>query len=98
MGAVAYMLLGRLKGCSFANEELDRSSIVYAKGEQLGNLSDYESEEVCRKTSRTWDTEWDGVRITHLRFFDETSPANVREFVYGSDSGQYVEVSGGATN
>ena len=98
LGAVAYMLLGKLKGCNFAKEELDRSSIVYAKGESLGHLSSYESGEVCRKTSNNWDTGWDGVRLTHLQFFDETSPTNVREFVYKPASGEYVEVSGGVTN
>ena len=85
------MLLGKLKGCNFAKEELDRSSIVYAKGESLGHLSSYESGEVCRKTSNNWDTGWDGVRLTHLQFFDETSPTNVREFVYKPASGSMLK-------
>ena len=97
LGDVAYMLLGRLKGCSFANEELDRASIVYVKGDQLGHLSNYASAEVCGKTSRTWVTGWDGVRITHLRFFDESSPTNVREFVYDESRGAYVETPSGSS-
>ena len=92
------MLLGRIKGCSFANQELDRSSIVYAKGERLGRLSGYAAEEICRKSSSAWDTQWDGVKITHLRFFDESSPTNAREYVYDSASERYVESSGDATN
>ena len=35
MGAVANTLLGRVKGCNFANGESDRSSIVYAETEPL---------------------------------------------------------------
>ena len=96
LGDVAYMLLGRLKGCGFANEELDRASIVYVKGDRLGRLSNYESAEVCRKTSSTWETGWDGVRITHLRLFDESSPTNVREFVYDESRGEYVEKPSGS--
>ena len=94
LGAVAYMLLGSVKGCNFADEELDRSSIVYVKGERLGRLSTYESQEVCRMASSEWDTGWDGIRITHLRIFDETSPTNAMEYVYDLDGMQYIESSG----
>ena len=94
LGAVAYMLLGSVKGCSFADEELDRSSIVYAKGERLGLLSQYESQEVCRMVSSTWDSGWDGMRITHLRIFDESSPTNAMEYVYDPDGMQYIESPG----
>ena len=99
LGAVAYMLLGSVRGCSFASEELKRSSIVYVKGERLGRLTTYESEEACGKTSRTWDTGWEGLRITRLRIFDESRPANVREYVYDPDDGRYVEssASGGSS-
>ena len=91
LGAVAYMLLGSVRGCSFASEELSRSSSVYLQWEELGRLPTYESDEVCGRTSRTWDTGWTGLRITHLRIFDESSPTNFREYVYDPDSGQYVE-------
>ena len=91
LGAVAYMLLGSVRGCSFASEELSRSSSVYVQWEELGRLPTYESDEVCGRTSRTWDTGWDGLRITHLRIYDESSPTNFREYVYDPDSGQYVE-------
>ena len=92
------MLLGSVRGCSFANEELERSSIVYVKLKRLGRLPKYESDEVCGRTSSTWDTGWDGLRITRLRIFDETSPTNVKEYVYDPVDGQYVEssASGGA--
>ena len=59
----------------------------------MGRLSEYEPEEVCRKTSSTWDTGWDGLRITRLRIFDESSHTNVREYVYDPVDGQYVESS-----
>lgn len=97
LGAVVYLLLGRLKGCDFANEELDRATIVYVKWEQLGHLSNYKAEEVCRKTSSTWETGSDGVRISHLSLFDESSPTNVREFVYDQSRGEYVETSSGSS-
>ncbi len=93
LGAVAYLLLGSVKGCSFADEELDRSSIVYVKGEPLGRLSNYESQEVCRMASSAWDTRWNGIRITHLRIFDESSPTNARNYVYDPDGMQYIEAS-----
>ena len=62
LGAVAYMLLGSVKGCSLADDELERSSIVYVKGERLGRLSTYESQEVCQMASSAWDTGWDGIK------------------------------------
>ena len=55
LGAVAYMLLGSVKGCDFANAELDRSGIVYAKMEPLGRLSSYKAKKGCRKTSDDWE-------------------------------------------
>ena len=92
-GAVAYMLLGTLRGCDFANQELDLGSTVYIKVERLGRLNGYQSAQVCRKDSRTWDS-WDGLRITHLRFFDRGSADNVREYAYDSAAGRYVELDG----
>ena len=77
-GAVAYMLLGKLMGCGFANLEADRQSTVHIRVEQLRRLSGYESETVCRATSKSWDA-WDGLRITHIRFFDESNEGGVRE-------------------
>ena len=99
LGAVAYMLLGTMKGCSFADEELNRSSVVYAKIERLGDLSKYEAQEVCRMAGSAWETAWDGLRITHLRIFDESSSTNTREYVYDADGMQYIEslaASGGS--
>ncbi len=90
VGAVTYMLLGDLKGCSFAGKELDRSSKVYVRVEELGPLRGYESKTVCGKTSRTWNS-WDGLRITHLRFFDESSPTKFREYIYDLTNEIYVE-------
>ena len=89
-GTVAYMLLGTNKGCSFANAEADRSGTVYVKTESLGSLSNYESVTVCRKTSSTWNA-FSGVRMTHLRFYDESSPTHTREYVYNSATGLYDE-------
>ena len=77
-GTVAYMLLGNLMGCSFANLEVDRQSKVHIKIEPLGSLSGYAGQTVCRTTSDSWDT-WDGLGITHFRFFDKSSQGNVRE-------------------
>ena len=90
VGTVAYMVLGNVKGCSFANTEADRPSKVYVKTDTLGRLTNFESETVCRKTSSRWSSEWSGLRITHLRFFDESSPTNVREVIYNVSTGQYV--------
>ena len=96
-GVVAYMLLGTLKGCTFADAEADRRATVYVKIEQLGALSGYESGTVCRASSSSWNS-WNGLRITHLRFFDESSPGNVVEHIYHPASGQYVEASGNSGN
>ena len=91
-GTVAYMLLGTIAGCSFANAEADRSSKVYIKTQSLGLLTGYESVSVCRFSSSSWNS-WNGVRVTHLRFFDESSPSNVREYVYDDATGSYVETT-----
>ena len=88
-GTVAYMLLGELKGCDFANAEADRRSKVYIKTQSLGTLNDYESKTVCRKTSSRWLTSWPGVRITLLLFFDESSPSNTREAAYNETTEEY---------
>ena len=92
-GTVAYMLLGMQRGCSFANDEDDRSSRAYIRTQQLGTLSNYESKSVCRITSSVWTSSWSGLRMTHLRFFDESSPTNVREYIYDSETGQYGETT-----
>ena len=93
VGTVAYMLLATLKGCSFANAEVARQSKVYIKTQSLGRLNNFASETVCSKTSRTWTTSWNGVRITHLRFFDESSTPNITEAVYNDATGQ-IELLG----
>ena len=90
LGAVVYMLLGELRGCGFADQEADMRSKMYVKIEELGRLRGYESEKVCGKNSKTYNS-WDGLRITHLRFFDESSPTNLREYIYDPTSGKYVE-------
>ena len=92
-GTVAYMVLGGLKECAFANAEADRQSKVYVKTQSLGRLSNYESDTVCRKTSTQYSS-WPGLRITHIRFFDESSPTNVSEAVYNASTGQ-IELGGG---
>ena len=91
-GTVAYMLLGTMKGCTFANAEADRSSRAYIKTQELGSLSNYESAIVCRKTSSTWNS-FAGTRMTHLRVFDESSPTNIREYVYDAATGLYDETT-----
>ena len=88
-GTVAYMLLGTLKGCDFANAEADRRSKVYVRTQSLGSLTGYDSRTVCRKTSSRWTSSWPGVRITHLLFFDESSPTNTREASYNETSEDY---------
>ena len=88
-GTVAYMVLGKLKGCSFADAEANRQSKVYIKTQALGLLDNFASETVCGKTSSLWATSWDGVRITHIRFFDESSSSNINEAIYNSSTGQY---------
>ena len=92
IGTVAYMLLAKLKGCSFANAEADRGSKVYIKTQALGSLPSFVSESVCRKTSSSYGSWPRGVRITHLRFFDASSPTNIREAVYNTSTGQYSVV------
>ena len=88
-GTVAYMLLGKLKGCGFATAEQVRRSTVYIKTQSLGRLNNFASETVCGKTSFSWSSSWNGVRITHLRFFDESSSSNINEAVYNPSTGQY---------
>ena len=93
VGAVAYMALAKLMGCNFADAEVARRSIVYIKRQSLGQFNSFASETVCGKTSSTWSGAWDAVRITHLRFYDETSLPNVKEAVYNSATGQ-IEIPG----
>ena len=89
LGTVAYMLLAKLKGCNFATAELARQSKVYIKTQALGRLRNFASETVCGVTSREYTSYWDGVRITHLRFFDESSSPNIQEAIYNAATGQY---------
>ena len=89
--AVAYMLLGTIKGCNFANGEADRNSIVYIRAQELGVLTGYVSAEVCRFVSNDYGS-FSGLRITHIRFFDESSPSNIREYVYQETTGRYVRL------
>ena len=89
LGTVAYMLLAKLKGCNFATAELARQSKVYIKTQALGRLGNFASETVCGVTSREYTSYWDGVRITHLRFFDESSSPNIQEAIYNAATGQY---------
>ena len=89
-GTVAYMLLGTRKDCEFANAEVDESRRVHIKTETLGTQTGYESATACRKTSSNWDA-WSGLQMTHLRFFDSTSPTNIREYSYNDASGEYDE-------
>ena len=93
VGTVAYMALAQLMGCSFADAEAGRQSKVYIKRQSLGRLSNFASETVCGKTSSTWTSSWNGVRITHLRFFDESSTPNIREAVYNAATSQ-IEIPG----
>ncbi len=93
-GTMAYMLLGKLKGCEFANAEADRQSTAYIKTQSLGRLENFESETVCRRTSNEWLPSWPGLRMTHLLFFDESSPSNTREAVYDSATGT-IEIRDG---
>ena len=93
VGTVAYMLLATVKGCSFANAEAAQQSKVYIKTQSLGLLNNFASETACRKTSSTWTSSWNGVRITHLRFFDESSFPNIQEAVYNAATGQ-IELTG----
>ena len=93
VGTVAYMALAKLMGCNFADAEVARRSVVYIKGQSLGELSDFVSETVCGKASNAWSTDWDGVQITHLRFFDETSLPNIKEAVYNAATDE-IEIPG----
>ena len=85
------MLLGTIEGCNFANEEADRGSTVYVRVQELGILTSYEAAEVCRFVSLSYGG-FSGLRITHIRFFDESSPSNVREYVYQEATGRYVRL------
>ena len=89
-GAVAYMLLGTIKGCNFANGEADLNGIVYVRTQELGPLTRYTKAEVCRFVSRDFPHSFAGLRITHIRFFDESSPSNIREYVYQEATRRYV--------
>ena len=95
VGTVAFMLLAKLTDCGFADAEVNQRSKVYIKRQTLGSLSNFESETVCGKTSSTWTRSWNGVRITHLRFFDESSTPNIKEAVYNAATGQ-IEIPGGS--
>ena len=89
-GTLAYMLMGSLKGCAFADAEAGRASKVFIKVERLGYVSGYESQRVCRTTSLSWPYPSPALRITHLRFYDESSPAGVSEYLYDATIDQYV--------
>ena len=95
---VTYILLAKLKGCAFAAAELSRQSKVYIKTQPLGSLNNYQSESVCGTSSSQWPSSWNGVRITHLRFFDSSSPSNINEATYNSSTGQYKLTSATSTN
>ena len=88
VGTVAYMLLAKLTDCGFADAEVNRRDIVYIKRQSLGRLNNFASESVCGKTSSVWSDAWNAVRITHLRFFDETSLPNIKEAVYNPATDQ----------
>lgn len=89
LGGVAYMLLGEMKGCGFADAELNRSSKVYITTQRLGYSSGYESKTVCRKTSSEYRSQWIGYRITRLLFFDEGEADNTGEAVYNETAEEY---------
>ena len=91
-GAVAYMLLGTIKGCNFANGEADQSSIVFVRTQELGPLTRYPEKEVCRFVSLSYGPQHPGLRMTHIRFFDESSPSNIREYVYQEATRRYVRL------
>ena len=93
-GVVAYMLVGTLRGCDFAEASAAGRGSVHILIQELGELSDYEAATVCGLRSREWRSRWEGLRITHLRLFDETSPTNVREYVHDAGSGSYLEAAG----
>ena len=56
------MLLGMMRGCDYADRELDRGSTVYVKVEQLGRLNGYQSGQMRRADSGDWGS-WNGLRI-----------------------------------
>ena len=89
-GAVAYLLLGEAGGCSVADSQAARGATAYVRTAELGYLPSFESATACRSASSTWTSGWDGLRITHLRVFDESSPTNVTEYVYDDETGLYV--------
>ncbi len=93
VGTLAFMVLGTLKGCSFANAEAARPSKVYIKTQDLGSQSNYVSETMCGTTTSSYSSSWAGSRITHLRFFDESSTPNIKEAVYNAATGQ-IEIPG----
>ena len=93
-GVVAYILVGTLRGCDFAQAAAAGRGSAHIRIQELGELSDYEAATVCGLRSREWRSGWEGLRITHLRLFDETSPTNVREYVYDAGSGSYLEAAG----
>ena len=93
VGTLAFMVLGKLKGCSFANAEAARPSKVYIKTQDLGSQSNYVSETMCGTTTSSYSSSWAGSRITHLRFFDESSTPNIKEAVYNAATGQ-IEIPG----
>ena len=92
-GTVAYMLLGEAGGCGLADTQAARGATAYIRVAPLGFLSSFESATACNSTSNTWESGWDGLRITHLRVFDEVSPTNVTEYVYDGESGLYADTS-----
>ena len=89
IGKVTYILLAKLKGCDFASAELSGWSKVYIKTESLGHLNNYQSESVCGTSSHPWSSSWNGRRITHLRFFDESSSNSINEAIYNIETEQY---------
>ena len=93
VGTVAYMVLAKLLGCNFADAEANRHSIVYIKRESLGRLDNFASETLCGKTSSTWSSAWNAVRITHLRFYDANNSPNIKEAIYNPVTGQ-IEIPG----
>ena len=88
-GTVAYMLLAQLKGCNFARAELARQRKVYIKTQALGEVRNFASRMECSVTSYEWSSSWDGVRITHIRYYDENSSPNIQEAIYNVETGQY---------
>ena len=70
----------------------DRASIVYVRTQELGDIGNYDGETVCGYQSSLWYPTYAGFGITHIRFFDESSPSNVREYVYQEATGRYVRL------